>query len=146
MSEEREANVYVVEQVEISSDSDTEELLEDLGDLEDLQNSLADIGQLDSLMRSTLRRTITPGQEEQENKVYQPKHVRRLEVVDDFIRNFLTKNNMTKTLNSFQVSLSQRRNNGMNASKEKRYPTQKSKTKSSKIRFNNFEINYPKQW
>mgnify|MGYP003691801717 CR=1 FL=1 len=33
----------------------------------------------------------------------EPKHVQRLEVVDDFIRNFLIKNNMSKTLSSFQV-------------------------------------------
>ncbi len=50
----------MVEQVEISSDSDTEELLEELGELDDLQNSLEDIGELDGLMRSTLRKTIVP--------------------------------------------------------------------------------------
>ena len=33
----------MVEQVEISSDSDTEELMEDVHDLDDLQNSLEDI-------------------------------------------------------------------------------------------------------
>ena len=36
----------MVEQVELSSDSDTEELLEDIGDLDDLANSLEDIDQL----------------------------------------------------------------------------------------------------
>ena len=54
-------------------------------------------------MRSTLRKTITPGEETEEKRVYEPKHVKRLEVVDDFIRNFLTRNNMAKTLNAFQV-------------------------------------------
>lgn len=62
MAEEAQGNVYVVEQVEISSDSDTEELLDDFGDLEELQNSLEDIGNLDGLMRSTLRKTITPNE------------------------------------------------------------------------------------
>lgn len=78
MAEEKEGNVYVVEQVEISSDSDTEELLEDIADLDDLQNSLEDIAHLDGLMRSTLRKTITPGEVENESQVYQPRHVKRL--------------------------------------------------------------------
>ena len=98
MAEEREGNIYVVEQVEISSDSDTEELLEDVAALEDLQNSLEGIDQLDTLMKSTLRRSQGPYEDEDKPAVYQPKHVRRLEVVDDFIRNFLTRNNMPKTL------------------------------------------------
>lgn len=54
-------------------------------------------------MRSTLRKSIVPGETMEEKVNYQPRHVRRLEVVDDFIRNFLRKNNMEKTLNSFQV-------------------------------------------
>ncbi len=57
MAEDREANIYVVEQVELSSDSDTEELLEDIRELEDLQNSLDGIDELDGLMRSTLRKS-----------------------------------------------------------------------------------------
>lgn len=52
---------------------------------------------------------------------------------------------MTKTLNSFQVPLSPSRNNGMNALKERRSPTPKSRTKSSKIRSSNYEINFQKQ-
>ena len=55
-------------------------------------------------MRSTLRKSVGPVEIDDKPAVYQPKHVRRLEVVDDFIRNFLRKNNMTKTLDSFQVS------------------------------------------
>ena len=54
-------------------------------------------------MRSTLRKSIVPGEVTEEKTNYQPRHIRRLEVVDDFIRNFLSKNNMSKTLNSFQV-------------------------------------------
>lgn len=105
MAEDKEGNIYMVEQVELSSDSDTEELLEDVHDLEDLQNSLDDIDQLEGLMRSTLRSSMVVGEEERGSSSYQPRHVRRLEVVDDFIRNFLTKNNMAKTLNAFQVQI-----------------------------------------
>ena len=47
-------------------------------------------------MRSTLRKSIVPGGATQEKTNYQPRHIRRLEVVDDFIRNFLSKNNMSK--------------------------------------------------
>lgn len=46
MSEDKDANVYVVEQVEISSDSDTDELLEQIDDLQDIQNSAEDIQEL----------------------------------------------------------------------------------------------------
>lgn len=101
MSEDKDANVYVVEQVEISSDSDTDELLEGIDDLEDLQNSFDDIQQLEGLMRSTLKKTELASHDHSPKNL-QPKHVRRLEVVDDYIRNFLNKNNMTKTLSSFQ--------------------------------------------
>jgi hypothetical protein len=71
-------------------------------DLDDLQNSLEDIEQLEGLMRSTLRKTQIQGSNESRVQNYQPKHVRRLEVVDDYIRNFLTRQGMSKTLNSFQ--------------------------------------------
>lgn len=78
-------------------------MLEDVHDLDDFQNSIEDIEELEGLMRSTLKKTITHNNNESQIKNYQPKHVKRLEVVDDYIRNFLTKHNMTKTLNSFQV-------------------------------------------
>lgn len=101
MSEDKDANVYVVEQVEISSDSDTDELLQEINDLDDIQNSFEDIQELDGLMRSTLKKTQQVNNQQSPKNV-QPKHIRRLEVVDDYIRNFLNKNNMIKTLNSFQ--------------------------------------------
>lgn len=146
MAEEAQGNVYVVEQVEISSDSDTEELLDDFAELEDLQNSLEDIGNLDSLMRSTLRRTITPAEETQEQLNYQPKHLKRLEVVDDFIRNFLTRNNMNKTLDSFQVHPLPLRSSGTNTPKaEKKSQTQNYKTKYSKTKSNSSEDSSQKQ-
>jgi hypothetical protein len=52
-------------------------------------------------MRSTLKKTEFASND-QTNLHVLPKHVRRLEVVDDYIRNFLNKNNMNKTLSSFQ--------------------------------------------
>lgn len=45
----------MVEQVEISSDSEGSELLEDIHDLDDIADSLNDINELDKLMQSTLR-------------------------------------------------------------------------------------------
>lgn len=71
-------------------------------DLDDLQNSLQDIDELEGLMRSTLRKTQPPSNNDSLMQYYQPKHVRRLEVVDDYIRNFLTRHGMEKTLASFQ--------------------------------------------
>ena len=103
MSDEQEGNIYVVEQVELSSDSDTEELLEEVHELDELQNSMDDFEGLDGLMRSTLRQSgISLPAKTEVNKTYQPKHVKRLEVVDDYIRNFLSSHGMNKTLNSFQ--------------------------------------------
>ena len=54
-------------------------------------------------MRSTLRKSPAQSRVEDVPANYQPRHLRRLEVVDDFIRNFLTRNSMTKTLSAFQV-------------------------------------------
>lgn len=71
-------------------------------------------------MRSTLKKTLTQNNNEPQIKNYQPKHVKRLEVVDDYIRNFLTKHGMTKTLNSFQVLFKLYRKNGMKASNRSR--------------------------
>ena len=89
-------------------------------------------------MRSTLRKSVGPIEGQEKPEAYQPRHVRRLEVVDDFIRNFLRKNNMTKTLNSFQVAINLCRNNGTNMSKVKRTcPTQNWRTKFWKIRYSN---------
>ena len=71
-------------------------------ELEELHNSMDDIEGLEGLMRSTMRNsgmeaTVTP-----QPTHYQPKHLKRLEVVDDYIRNFLSSHNMTRTLQSFQ--------------------------------------------
>lgn len=74
------------------------------------------MNELDRLMKSTMRRgedgetgeyAFGFGEEkrnekDQRERKVEPKHVTRLEVIDDFIRNFLIKNNMTKTLSSFQ--------------------------------------------
>lgn len=54
-------------------------------------------------MASTLRKSQTSDKITKNEIIRpEPKHVQRLEVIDDFIRNFLIKNNMTKTLDSFQ--------------------------------------------
>ena len=98
-------------------------------------------------MRSTLRKSIVPQEQTEQPASYQPKHIRRLEVVDDFIRNFLRKNNMTKTLNSFQVFLPLSRKNGTNTQKDrKKYPMPKLKMKCWKIRSSNSTIAFQKLW
>lgn len=66
-------------------------------------------------MRSTLKKTMNNSQLEEKPQTYQPKHLKRLEVVDDFIRNFLIRNGMSKTLNAFQVINCLSRDNGTNA-------------------------------
>ena len=54
-------------------------------------------------MSSTLRKSqVVEKASSTEHAKPEAKHVKRLEVIDDFIRNFLIKNNLTKTLNSFQ--------------------------------------------
>lgn len=65
-------------------------------------------------MKSTLRKTLNNSQYEEKPQTFQPKHLKRLEVVDDFIRNFLIRNGMNKTLNAFQVNNQLCRDNGIN--------------------------------
>lgn len=113
MAEDRDANVYIVEAVEMSSDTDTEDLMDDVADLDALGESVKDASHLDNLMESTHKKSQKQANSgEDSKKKVEPKHVQRLEVIDDFIRNFLSKNSMTKTLNCFQVSVRQYRNNG----------------------------------
>lgn len=58
MSEkERDANVYMVEQVELSSESSASELLEDVHELDEITDSINDINELEKLMSSTLRKS-----------------------------------------------------------------------------------------
>jgi hypothetical protein len=54
-------------------------------------------------MRSTLKKSQLPSGFENQTKNIQPRHVQRQVVVDDYIRNFLTLNGFSKTLDSFQV-------------------------------------------
>jgi hypothetical protein len=65
-------------------------------------------------MKSTLKKTLNNSHYEEKPQVYEPKHLKRLEVVDDFIRNFLIRNGMNKTLNAFQVNHRICRDNGTN--------------------------------
>lgn len=54
-------------------------------------------------MASTIRKSqVSEKYNKTEQLKPEPKHVQRLEVIDDFIRNFLIKSNMAKTLESFQ--------------------------------------------
>ena len=101
--EERDANIYMVEQVELSSESSASELLEDVHELDEITDSINDINELEKLMSSTLRKSQVV-EKSQRTEIVKPeaRHVKRLEVIDDFIRNFLIRNNLTKTLNSFQ--------------------------------------------
>ncbi len=72
--------------------------------MDDYDDSLNDINELEKLMNSTLKKSNYMDKFQVEKPVkYEPKHIQRLEVVDDYIRNFLLKNGMTKTLDSFQV-------------------------------------------
>ncbi len=89
-----------MEKVELSSESSASELLEDdLDDILNLNDSLEHVDNLDSLMKTQVK---SPGQSEssieEPDRKYYPKAVKRLEVLDDYIRNFLRKNNMNKTL------------------------------------------------
>ncbi len=94
----------------MSSDSDVTEPLDDLDDLDLINESINDMNQLDNLINSTIKKNSTgtlsrleqTKLQEQKQQVIVPKHVQRLEVVDDFIRNFLISNKMHKTLESFQ--------------------------------------------
>ncbi len=93
-------------------------------------------------MRSTLKKTLVHNNNDSQIKNYQPKHVKRLEVVDDYIRNFLTKHGMNKTLNSFQVHIDSHRKNGIklsNLNKTSLMP--KLKMKSLKIKFSSLGVN-----
>jgi len=81
-------------------------------------------------MRSTLKKSQLPSGFENQTKNIQPRHVQRQVVVDDYIRNFLTLNGFSKTLDSFQVWLSISRKSGTNVSNRSRmYPMLKFKTK-----------------
>jgi hypothetical protein len=55
-------------------------------------------------MASTLRKadSLNKSSKKEEKLRPEPKQIQRLGVIDDFIRNFLTKNGMKKTLDSFQ--------------------------------------------
>ena len=76
--------------------------MEDVHDLDEIADSINDINELEKLMASTLRKSEVIETVKQPKSKPEPKHVKRLEVVDDFIRNFLIENNMVKTLASFQ--------------------------------------------
>ena len=96
----------------MSSESEPEDL-EDLDDLNDIKHEEANLNDLDQMINDVRsinlfsndidddlmpkRITEAPGGQ------HGPGIVDRLEVVDDFIRNFLIKNQMNRSLEVFQV-------------------------------------------
>jgi hypothetical protein len=62
-----------------------------MDDFDDIKADALDIEELDKLIETTMHRAA------------EAKDVKRLEVVDDFIRNFLIRNKMNRTLAVFQV-------------------------------------------
>ncbi len=54
---EQDANIYVVEQVEVSSDSDLSSEVDDVYDLDEINDSINDINELDRLLNSTLKKS-----------------------------------------------------------------------------------------
>lgn len=98
IKEEKEGEFYVMEAVELSSESEPEEL-DGISELDDIRVDDKDIDDLDKLIAITRKEEIiVPPQE----KKIVPGGVSRLEVVDDFIRNFLIKHKMTRSLEVFQ--------------------------------------------
>lgn len=76
-----------------------------IDDNEDLQDSDDDLNDFNALKAKTTtkRKAVTQGSSSHAGgSVVAPKTVERDVVIDDFIRNFLTKIKMTKTMNIFQ--------------------------------------------
>ena len=96
--EEKEGGFYVVEAVELSSESEAQEDV-DIDDADDIKVDDDEINDLDTLIANTRKEPIF---KPAEIKKVEAKKVNRLEVVDDFVRNFLIKHKMFKSLESFQ--------------------------------------------
>ncbi|EAR99424.2 flagellar WD-repeat protein PF20 (macronuclear) [Tetrahymena thermophila SB210] len=98
IKEEKEGEFYVMEAVELTSESEPEDL-DGLSEIDDMKVDDEDINDLDKLVATTRKEVIVPPKED---KKPVSKTVKRLEVVDDFIRNFLIKHKMTRSLEVFQ--------------------------------------------
>jgi len=103
---DKDGGFYVLEKVDLSQDSDAElnDEVADISELEDVKVDEEELNDLDKLINSTkekpaglefLRTTQT-------EKRVEPKQVKRTEVIDDFIRNFMIKHKMKRSLEVFQ--------------------------------------------
>ena len=97
LQEEKEGGFYVVEPVDISSESEPNEDV-DIEDTDDIKVDDEEINDLDKLIANTRKEEIA---KPVPIKKTDAKKVNRLEVVDDFIRNFLIKHKMNKSLEIF---------------------------------------------
>ncbi|KRW99930.1 WD40-repeat-containing domain [Pseudocohnilembus persalinus] len=98
---EEEGGIYAVEAVEISSESDIgEDEFDEQSLMEQFQAEEDDLNDLNKLIATTKKEEIP--QKTIELSKPKPSTEKRLEVVDDFIRNFLIKNKMTRSLEIFQ--------------------------------------------
>lgn len=80
-----------------------------MDDLDEIKPDALDIEELDKLIETTKASKFTVNaeqdrtiREEPLQKIAEAKDVKRLEVIDDFIRNFLIRNKMNRTLVTFQ--------------------------------------------
>ena len=106
---------YVLEKMEISEDDDDgfeykeiqheeEEQIEDLA-VESIAEDDDDLNDFSALKTKTEAKKLAASQAEKGAKIVSsalPKTLSRDVVIDDFIRNFMQKFNMSKTLNIFQ--------------------------------------------
>ena len=106
-----EGGVHLLEEIDISEESEPEEISEiqsshksekDDEDQQDIENFESLINAV-SKVSEIIRPNYFQKTEVEESRV-EAKEVQRLEVVDDFLRNFLVKHKMTRTLEVFQVS------------------------------------------
>jgi len=80
---------------EENDDNLLDEEFEEISLPDEEQEDLNDIEDLDNLMKATTNKTKRVDE-------HQPKLSENVEVIDDFIRNFLLKNSMSKSLEIFQ--------------------------------------------
>ena len=108
--EKDEGGVHLLEEIDISEESEPEDISEIQSSPKSAKEDQEDIDNFENLINavSKVSEIIRPNyfqkSEVQEERM-EAKEVQRLEVVDDFLRNFLVKHKMDRTLEVFQVSL-----------------------------------------
>lgn len=109
--------VYIIEKKEITDDEDNDEDFDQLlAEGEESQLNLSqplddesddDLNDFEKLKKKTAHKAaqrakeLGHGDQDEEELDIQPKLIERPVVIDDFIRNFLTKSKMSKTMNIF---------------------------------------------